>query len=141
MKAFGILATVLGLIWGVSAASMSTAVYTSSGSVNNIGLIAERQAQLGMAGLVVLVGVILIVAGSRKGPSTAVVSDGSTRACPFCAETVKRDAVVCRYCGRDLPACAPPDPLYCPKCGSSQVYLDYSGKTYCPQCGKYVRLA
>lgn len=24
--------------------------------------------------------------------------------CPFCAELIRRDAVVCRYCSRDLPA-------------------------------------
>ena len=28
---------------------------------------------------------------------------GDTKACPFCAETIKRAAVVCRFCGRDLP--------------------------------------
>jgi len=28
---------------------------------------------------------------------------GATRPCPFCAETIKAAAVVCRFCGRDLP--------------------------------------
>jgi hypothetical protein len=30
--------------------------------------------------------------------------ESPTRACPFCAETIKQAARVCRYCGRDLPA-------------------------------------
>jgi Putative heavy-metal-binding len=35
---------------------------------------------------------------------TAVVAESDERKCPFCAEMVKREAKVCRHCGRDLPA-------------------------------------
>src|SRR6059058_4177506 len=34
----------------------------------------------------------------------ALLSKGNLRKCPFCAESIKPEAKVCRHCGRELPA-------------------------------------
>ena len=31
------------------------------------------------------------------------LSPGSSKTCPFCAEFIKEEAAVCRYCGRNVP--------------------------------------
>jgi hypothetical protein len=40
---------------------------------------------------------------SAPATEAAATDSGATRDCPFCAETIKTAAKVCRYCGRDLP--------------------------------------
>ncbi|MFK7161599.1 hypothetical protein V6U78_11185 [Marinospirillum sp. MEB164] len=43
----------------------------------------------------------LAVKTSEEKPDNMI--DERTRICPYCAESVKKDAKVCRYCSRDLP--------------------------------------
>ena len=40
----------------------------------------------------------------------AAVSPADTKVCPRCAETIKAAALVCRYCGHEFEAPAPPTP-------------------------------
>ena len=38
------------------------------------------------------------------GPNYKQIKEAKeTKKCPFCAELVKREAKVCKHCGRDLP--------------------------------------
>jgi hypothetical protein len=46
----------------------------------------------------------LVTAAQTAHLSPAAADAGPTRSCPFCAETIKQAARVCRYCSRELPA-------------------------------------
>jgi hypothetical protein len=50
------------------------------------------------------IAVLLALASSidKSGLERQKLADGMQK-CPFCAEFIKVEAVVCRYCGRDLP--------------------------------------
>jgi hypothetical protein len=43
----------------------------------------------------------------KPSPTAIAERKGDTRKCPFCAEMVKPEAVVCKHCGKDLPPYEP----------------------------------
>jgi RNA polymerase subunit RPABC4/transcription elongation factor Spt4 len=59
------------------------------------------------------------------------IAYNDTKKCPFCAEIIKREAIVCRFCGRDLPEEQKVEIVECKKCGENITI----GDTFCPYCG------
>lgn len=116
MKKIGLLLIVVSAIWGAIAFNMPTTVttegqrigsgqysiYVPSVTVNNIGLMEQRRNHLLIAGFIAISGVVLFGLGSFQQASGT--PSAGQRQCPHCAEFVKSEAKVCRFCQRDLPS-------------------------------------
>jgi uncharacterized membrane protein YeaQ/YmgE (transglycosylase-associated protein family) len=69
----------------------------------------QRKGRSGLAAFIVGVllgpiGVILALLSStnQEGVEEKQLKNGEMKKCPHCAELIKMDANVCRYCGRDV---------------------------------------
>lgn len=113
MKNLGFCLFIAGVIWGTIAFNMETFVetkgeridlgftstYIPSQRVHNLELADRRRNHLIGAGITLIAGVIFFGFGSISSET----ENSNGRKCPFCAESIKSEAVVCRFCGKDLP--------------------------------------
>lgn len=105
MRTFGVLALLVGGFFLLRAVLMDTSVPTGMGErVHNIGLMRDQQNAIVIGIGLMVIGAILVAMGGGKSSAVETHADTSdARTCPYCAETIKAQAVVCRFCGKELP--------------------------------------
>ena len=97
MRVFGFIVIGIGAIWVVSALFMDVSVVIDGGyRVNNIGLLAAKQNNIIVGGLIVLCGLLLALFGDRLKATLSYVK------CPYCSELVSAEAIKCKHCGSSL---------------------------------------
>lgn len=107
MRGFGTLLLIGGLIgafYYFAIFDTSVEVPTSyimgesigGGRVNNIGLMSDRQNGILISLGAALIGVLMILFAPKE------TSNAGNKKCPHCAEWIKAEANVCRFCNRDV---------------------------------------
>jgi hypothetical protein len=75
-------------------------IFEDGGSNYGIGNMLQSGAYIIMIGLAVSF-ISLIMASAKQSTYQNIAFD--QKKCPFCANIIKEDAVVCQFCGKDLP--------------------------------------
>ena len=102
MRALGILLMTGGIILLIYAlVFMDTSVYAGYdiGRVNNIGLMSQRQNYVIVSSAAIIIGLILFAIPYFRAKNVTTNEDTSGyKKCPQCAEQVKAEAKICRFC-------------------------------------------
>lgn len=105
MRAFGVIAVIVGALMLIGALVMDVSVPSGLGRVNNLGLMAERQNYTIIGGILLIVGILM---ARKSGAQPSVEASSDTRPGPACAELIKNAATKCRFCGEAVEAVPAP---------------------------------
>lgn len=111
MKIIGTFLILLGAIGVALVLNMDTSVLAEGlgRRVNNLGLMQQQQNLLIVCVTAAVVGAVFLGLSLRQMSSPhstradLPIANAKEKKCLFCAESIKLEAILCRYCGRESP--------------------------------------
>ena len=108
MKIMGWLLLAIGVVTLLFGCAMDTSVASSlgSGRVHNLGLMRQQENIVIVGCLFALLGVLLVLFSKKTTIDSAsglnINNSVRLKSCPYCAEQIRTEAIICRFCERDI---------------------------------------
>lgn len=100
----GAILVLFGIISIIHGVNLNNSILTKVQNIFGSGSANPGTAYIILGILGVIAGSILIFYGyKRKQSGKPNLFIGNAKKCPFCANEIKKEAIVCQFCGKDLP--------------------------------------
>lgn len=96
MRVFGCFVLLVGIVWVFVALNMDTTVSSYNERVHNIGFVSDKQNHVIIGCFIILYGLIIAFFSKERRYLSDLVS------CPYCTETISKDAIKCKHCHSDV---------------------------------------